>query len=288
MFLESFDRAFIAAGLPEPAFVANRRRPSRAWCEQRLRHRSERVRRGEHISIEDFVRHEFIPIAGGTASFTLTLDTTAPQGASISINSGAAYATSQNVTLAVTTSDTPTTGYQMKIWGDVDTADNANIQATEGASTFITYSATQAVKLSSGDGNKDLHCKIRDDVWNTTSQLDDSITLDTTLPVATISVAVSPAKISKIATKDTATFQFQADTHIQAWKVKVVSASGSLENTGTQIPTTAGSSNVTGGALAATTNQTVTIKGTDLETAGAEGANIVKVFVQDDAGNWSI
>jgi hypothetical protein len=46
---------------------------------------------------------------------------------------------------------------------------------------------------------------------------------------------------------------------------------------------------VTGGALAATTNQSVTIKGADLEAASAgDGAKIVKVFGQDAAGLWSV
>lgn len=222
------------------------------------------------------------------STFTLTLDTTAPAGVALDINSGAAYATQQAVTAQPSTSDGSTVGYQMKLWGSVDAAANANIQATEGASSWITYSSSQAVTLSSGDGLKTLNVRIRDDVGNESSSASDTITLDTTVPVATISVAASPTKVSKIATFDTSTFQFQADVAIQAWKVKVVPATGSVESAGTTIPTTAGSTNTTGGALAATTNQTVTIKGTDLETASSgDGAKIVKVFVQDAAGNWS-
>lgn len=49
--------------------------------------------------------------------FKLVLDTLAPSGVSLSINSGAEYTTSRNVTLAIGTSDSDTTGYQMKIWG---------------------------------------------------------------------------------------------------------------------------------------------------------------------------
>lgn len=222
------------------------------------------------------------------STFTLTLDTTAPAGVALDINSGAAYATAQAVTAQPSTTDGTTTGYQMKIWGSVDTAADANIQATEGASTWIAYSASHAVTLSSGDGSKTLNVRIRDDVGNQSSSASKSITLDTTVPVATVSVAPSPTKISKVATFDTTTFQFQADVAIQAWKVKVVPATNSIESAGTTIPTTAGSTNTTGGALAATTNQSVTIKGTDLETASAgDGAKIVKVFVQDVAGNWS-
>jgi hypothetical protein len=222
------------------------------------------------------------------STFNLTLDTTAPAGVALNIDSGAAYATSQSVTAQPTTSDGDTTGYQMKLWGSVDPAANANIQATEGASAWITYSASQAVSLSSGDGLKTLNVRIRDDVGNESSSASDTITLDTTVPVATVSVAASPTKISKISTFDTSTFSFQADVAIQAWKVKVVPATGSAHTAGTTIPTTAGSTNTTGGALAATTNQSVSIKGTDLETASSgDGTKIVKVFVQDLAGNWS-
>jgi hypothetical protein len=68
----------------------------------------------------------------------------------------------------------------------------------------------------------------------------------------------------------------------------VVPSSGSAHTAGTTIPATAGSTNTTGGSLAATTNQSVTIKGTDLETASAgDGDKIVKIFAQDAAGNWS-
>jgi hypothetical protein len=223
-----------------------------------------------------------------TSTFNLTLDTTAPAGVALNINSGAAYATAQAATAQPSTTDGVTTGYQMKVWGDVDPAANANIQTTEGASAWIAYSTSQAVTLSAGDALKTLTVRVRDDVGNQSSPASHTITLDTTVPVATISVAASPTKVSKVASFDTSTFSFQADVHIQAWKVKVVPSTGSVESAGTTVPATAGSVNTTGGALAATTNQSVTIKGTDLETASAgDGAKIVKVFVQDDAGNWS-
>lgn len=223
------------------------------------------------------------------STFNLTLDTTAPASPTLAINAGAAYATSTSATANISTADGTTTGYQIKVWGDVDPAANANIQTTEGASAWITYSTAQAITLSTGDGLKTINMRIRDDVGNQTSIVTDTITLDTALPVATISVAASPTKISKVATFDTSTFSFQADSHIQAWKVKVVPSTGSAESAGTTIPTSAGSLNTTGGALNASTNQSVTIKGTDLETASAgDGSKIVKVFVQDDAGNWSV
>ena len=222
-------------------------------------------------------------------NFNLTLDTTGPGGAAVSINAGAAYATSRDVSVAATTTDGDTTGYQMKIWGDVDGANDESVQPTEGASLWILYDPDYPVRLSAGDGVKTINVKIRDDVLNSTTTLSDTITLDTTLPVPDITVAASPTKISKQATADTCTFSFQSDVAIQAWKVKVVPAANSLHNAGTTIPVAGGSQNTTGGALAATTNQGVTIKGADLESASAgDGTKIVKVFVQDLAGNWSV
>lgn len=221
-------------------------------------------------------------------NFTLTLDTTAPSSPTLSLESDAAYTGSQTITATIGTADGDTTGYQIKLWGDVDEAANANIQADEVDSSWITYTTSQTVTLSTGDALKTISLRIRDDVGNSTSVVTDTITLDTTLPVVSITVAATPTKISKVATFDTSTFSFQSDTDAQAWKVKVVPATNSLHSAGTTIPTTAGSVDTTGGTLAAATNQSVTIKGADLETASAgDGAKIVKVFAQDESGSWS-
>ena len=48
--------------------------------------------------------------------FNLILDTLAPAGVSIIINDGAEYTTSQAVTLTIATSDSNTTGYQIRIF----------------------------------------------------------------------------------------------------------------------------------------------------------------------------
>jgi hypothetical protein len=223
-----------------------------------------------------------------SAFFDLVLDTTGPAGVAGSINANATYTTSRDVTLGPTTTDPDTTGYQIKIWGNVDLAFDANIQDTEAASSWITLTASMAVRLSTGDGVKTLTWRLRDDVNNTSSTATDSITLDTTVPVVTLDSGPTPAKISKQTGKRTSTVTWHADTDIQAYKVKVVPSNASLQNAGTQIPTTGGSTNVTGGAVTAATTVTTTIDGADLETAGAEGANHVKIFVQDNAGNWSV
>jgi hypothetical protein len=218
------------------------------------------------------------------STFTLTLDTTAPQGATLTLSAGAAYTASTAATADFATSDADTTGYQVKVWGELSGG-----PATEGAASWQSYSASIAITLSTGDGLKTVSGKIRDDVGNETAVLTNTITLDTTSPVPTISVAFAPTKISKITGFDASTGSFQSDTAIQAWKFKVVPATDSVHTAGTTIPTTGGSQNTTGGALAITTNQSVTIVGADLETASSgDGPKIVKVFVQDLAGSWSL
>lgn len=222
---------------------------------------------------------------------TLTLDTQGPAGVTASINSGAAYAAVQDVTLAIGTSDGSTTGYQMKIWGSVDTANNASIQATEGASAWIAYSATQAVRLSAGDGVKTLNVRLRDDVQNESAPASDTITLDTSAPVPTITVAATPAKISKIAGKDTSTLEWSVDAVFEEYEVRVVPSTGSTRAAGTVLGTANGSTNVAGaaGGYPASTAIVTSIKGADLEAASAgDGAKIIKVFVRDAGGNWSV
>lgn len=222
------------------------------------------------------------------ANFQLALDTTGPQAVGGKLNGDATYTNVRAVTLAATTTDPDTTGYQIKVWGDVDPAADPNIQATEAASSWITLTASIAVTLAAGDGTKNVTWRLRDDVWNTSSTATDQIVLDTTVPVVTISAGPDVAKVSKVAGKDTASITWSSDSHIVAYQVRVVPNASSDHNAGTLIPNAAGSTNVSGGAVAASTAVTTTIKGTDLEAASAgDGAKTVKVFAQDDAGNWS-
>lgn len=220
--------------------------------------------------------------------FNLTLDTTGPANPSISIESGAQYATQQLVSCGIGTSDGDTTGYQMKIWGDVDTSYDADVQATEVESNWITFQSSKQVKLATGDGSKTIYARIRDDVHNESGQASDNINLDTTRPVITIS-GPDVSKISKVAGKDASAFSFQVNSAFVEYKVKVVSSTGAAHDTGVLIPTTAGSTNMSAtGSFAADTPIECTIKGADLETASAgDGVKIIKVFAKDDAGNWS-
>lgn len=217
--------------------------------------------------------------------FNLILDTTAPAGLSLKINDGAAYTTSTSVTLTIGTTDTPTTGYQMKIWG-------INGVATEAAATWETYATSKAVTLTTGDALKTVSLKVRDTVLNESTIVTASITLDTALPIVTISSGPDVTTISNVAGANTAQFSFAVSEVFTEYKVKVVPSSSSLQDAGTQIPITGGSTNMTGTnatGFAANTAINCSIKGADLKTASsADGTKIIKVFAKDRAGNWSV
>lgn len=217
-------------------------------------------------------------------NFIITLDTTGPQGVTLTLDAGnPAYSVDSVVNAIAATTDPDTTGYQVKFWGDVVGA------ATEGAAAWQTLTASIAVTLTAGDGARTVNCRLRDDVWNESSTASDTITVDTTAPVITSISGPTPAKISKVTGKDRSVIQWSPDSALVAYKVKVVAGSGSLENTGTQIPITNGSSNVTGGAVAGGATVTTEIDGADLELASSgDGNKNVKVFGQDAAGNWSV
>lgn len=228
-----------------------------------------------------------------STNFTLTLDTTAPAGVSVSIDGGAAYSTDSLVDLLIGTSDGDTTGYQMKVYGDVSDSANPSVyRAAEVDAPWISFSTTlTGVALTSGDGSKTIRVKVRDDVWNPSSEATDSITVDTTAPVPTISVDPDTTRVSKVSGKRVVNFSWQTDVGFEEYKIKVVPATNSLHSAGTTIGTTNGSSNVSGsaGSYPATTNINSSIDGRDLEVASAgDGNKIVKIFVRDAAGNWSV
>ena len=220
--------------------------------------------------------------------FYITLDTTAPANPSIVIEGGATYTANQLVDVALSTSDSDTTGYQMKIWGDVDNSHDTDVQSTEGDSNWITYQESKQIRLSEADESKTLYLRIRDDVHNVSSQASDSIILDSTQPTVTIT-GPDVDRISKIDGRDEASFSFQVDQDFEEYKVKVVSSTGASHDTGTAILTTNGSTNMSGtDSFASTTPINSILNGADLEVASAgDGEKIIKVFVRDAAGNWS-
>lgn len=215
--------------------------------------------------------------------FNLTLDTLAPDGLTLSINDGALYTTSATVTLSISMTDEASAGYQMKIWGIEGVAD-------EGSATWETYATSKRVTLVAGDGLKTVSIKVRDDVGNESAVVTDTITLDTAVPAVSVT-GPDKSKISKVAGFNQSIFNFTSDVIFEEYKVCVVPANNSTQEAGTVIPTTAGSLNTSGseGNYPASTNIQVTITGADLETASSgDGVKIIKVFVRNAAGTWSV
>lgn len=210
--------------------------------------------------------------------FNLTLDTLAPSITAFSINSGAAVTTSRNVTLSITAPEAAS----MKIWG-IDGV------ASEAAASWETFASTKSVTLASGDGTKTVYIKVRDSVYNESAASSDTITLSTAIPTITIT-GPDVSVISEQSGKNISTFSFTSSMALKAWKVKLVPANSSAHDAGTQIPSTGGSTNMTGTTKAANTSVECKIYGADLSSAagGADGTYIVKVFGQASANDlWS-
>ena len=173
--------------------------------------------------------------------------------------------------------------YQMKIWG-------TQSAASEDKATWETFAASKSLVLANGDGLKTVHIKVRDDVGNESADVSASITVNTAVPVVTIT-GPDKSKISKISGFDTSVFAFTVDVDFEEYTIRVVPSSTSLHDAGTQIPVAGGSSNTSGkdGSYKKDTAINVTIKGADLETASSgDGTKIVKVFVKNAAGTWSV
>ena len=209
--------------------------------------------------------------------FNLTLDTTAPSGLYVKINDDALYTTSAAVTLTIRVSDSSTAGYQMKVWG-------INGVASETAAKWETFATTKNVTLPSGDGLKTVYVKVRDDVGNETVAVSDTITLDTTVPVVTISSGPDKTKISTVSGFDTAVFNFTSDTDFAEYEVRIVPATNSTHEAGTYL---VGGSDTNG--YPADTNVPITLTGEQIVGASAnDGVKIIKVFVRNLAGTWSV
>lgn len=212
------------------------------------------------------------------AFFKLTLDTLAPQNCSIAITSLTA---TRNIT-ATLAADGAT---QMKLYGDIGTGSTATAEA---AATWETFSTSKAIQLTSGDGTKTVKVKFRDSVGNETAEFTATTSLDTTSAIVTIT-GPDKSTISKVDGYNVASFSFSSDTDFVEWEVRVVPENSSAHTAGTVIGTAHGSTNMTGTVGTANTAVACTINGADLEAASSgDGAKIIKVFVKDSAGNWSV
>ena len=111
-----------------------------------------------------------------TYSDTIILDTTPPTG-SITINNGDAYTTSTSVTLTLSATDSTSGIAEMRFSND-------NITYTE----WQVYAASKSWNLQGGDGAKPVYVQFRDHA-GLISAYSDTITLDTTLPTGSVTIA---------------------------------------------------------------------------------------------------
>jgi len=111
-----------------------------------------------------------------TTSDTITLDTQAPSGLSISINNNASYTNSTNVSLSLSASGGPTKMY-----------------LRNGTGTWIQYDYDTSTywNLVSSDGSRTVYFKAADAAGNNATAVSASITLDT-VPPSTVTL-VSPS-----------------------------------------------------------------------------------------------
>lgn len=221
-----------------------------------------------------------------SGTFVITLDTTGPQGVTLTLDTGnPAYTTDDWVDALIGTTDPDTTGYRVKIWGDV-----MGFAPDEESVAFQAYAPSIPVQLAAGDGVKTVHVRVFDDLDNAGGSANDSITLDTAVPVVNKVSGPTPARISDKDGHDTSNLSWGISEDIQAYKVKLVPDASTPHDQGVQIPDAGGSANVQGGAKVAGGNTLTVIKGADLKAAAGnvDGDHSVKVFVQDLAGLWSV
>lgn len=226
-----------------------------------------------------------------SASFTLTLDTTAPANPSLLINDGAAQTGDPTAWVTLSSPDVLSGArdvWQMKVWGDVNPMNDPAFTPQEADAQWITYTEQVPITLSAGAGRKHLYARLRDDVGNQTLPFTDFIDFDPTLPIVSITTAVDRSRISKVSPFDTATFIWQASTDYTDYEIRVVPSPGSPQQAGVAIGTTHGSLNTGDAGGLANTPVTTTITGADLEAASpGNTTKVVKVFIRSTSGVWS-
>lgn len=218
--------------------------------------------------------------------FELTLRTIPPQNIMLRINAGESHTNDINVVLTISTSDTVTTGYQMKIWG-IDGA------VTESVAIWEPFVTTRNAKLLyHPDGIKTVYVRLRDNVLNESETITASIVLDTMLPKVSIVYGPDHNVISITSPRDVCRFDFVADEVFIEYMIMIVQSGGSLHTEGINIPMKNGSQNMSGenpAGFPVDTPIQCTINGNDLICAvGMYGTKIIKIFVKDFAGNWSV
>ena len=206
----------------------------------------------------------------------VTGDTTVPEEYILGKSNVAQVTIEESSTESGPLPPTPDAPIQVTVTADVDAA-------------WVNFAATKAITLATGDGKKTINLKVRDDVGNESAVVTKEIILDTAVPVVTIT-GPDKSKISKVETFNVAAISFTCDVDFVEYKVKVVPTTASLQDAGVVIGTTNGSTNMSGtGEYPDAQAIDCTINAADLEAASAgDGEKIIKVFVRNAAGTWSV
>ncbi len=233
--------------------------------------------------------------------FNLTLDTTAPSGVTVKINGDEEKTNSTAVMLTITCSDADTSGYQMKIWGTSDAQ-------SEDSAEWETFANEKSATLPAGDGIKTVYVKVRDDVWNESAAVSDTIKIYTNVPVVNI-IGPNVTKISNVSGKNVTTLQFTVGGDVSEFKVMVVENINDSHDSATNkpIPIAGGSSFDSSGSVTDFTPDNTYLAGTNgwlmigdpcnltlygadiLSASPGDGVKIIKIFAKDlDSGNWSL
>lgn len=184
-------------------------------------------------------------------------DTTAPSG-SISINSGASYTNSTAVTLTLSATDSVgVVGYYASTSSSTPVASASGWNSVTSATS---YTGSVSYSLASGDEQKTVYVWYKDSSGNVSSTASDSITLDTTAPIVTITSPTS------------------SDTYTAT--SNTVSLSGSASDSSSGISSVAWS-NDRGGNGTVTGTASWTVSSISLSS----GDNVITVTATDNAGN---
>lgn len=110
-------------------------------------------------------------------------------------------------------------------------------------------------------------------------------TYDTTLPIPNILSGPTRSKISRVSGQDSFTFTWNSDEDFVEYKIKVVPGPTSPHTVGTLVEA---NENPASGGTAGTV-YTATVTDDEVVSADpADGQKIIKVFIRDSAGNWSL
>ena len=230
----------------------------------------------------------------------LILDTIGPAGVSVKINGDEEKTTTTAVSLAITCSDADLTGYQMKIWGTATAPEESD-------AVWESYQEEKNITLSATDGMKTVYVRVRDDVWNESVTVSDTITLNSKVPA--VNFRIVDSKISLVSGKNTAGGNFGFDESIDAAKIMIVSDINARhdDDTNIRIPATNGSFMFKDDDSLLTKEfegylefenilcdkdylNYCMIRAEDIAAASpGDGAKILKVFVRSaETGSWSV